>query len=328
MPAASMPQEFVRGFREIVGRGRRFIVASHLRPDGDAYGSTLALALALQRAGKEVVAWNPDGMSERFAWLPGAAALKGPELPKGPWDARIVVDTASPERVGALPLVTDKASPIVNVDHHGSNPRFGDLVWVDGSRASCGEMILDLIRAAGLPLDREVASCLFVAISTDTGSFQYSNTRPATLRAAAELVETGVDLAGLSQMIWENEPARGLAFMREVLQTARFEEGGKVGLLWITPEAYARSGALPEDTEGLIDLVRGVRGVRVALVFEEVPKDGVVRVSFRSKDPRVDVAKVALRFGGGGHAAAAGARIPGKAAEVERAVLAAVRTAL
>lgn len=328
MPAPRLPQGFARDFRVIVDRGSRFIVASHLRPDGDAYGSALALALALQRAGKEVVVWNPDGMSERFSWLPGAAAMMGPELPEGPWDARIVVDTASPERVGGLSLAPDQSSPIVNVDHHGSNPRFGDLVWVDGTRASCGEMILDLIREIGLPLDREVASCLFVAISTDTGSFRYSNTRPTTLRAAAELLETGVDLAELSRMTWENEPSRRLAFVREVLQTVRFEEEGKVGLLWIKPEAYTRSGALPEDTEGLIDLVRGVRGVRVALVFEEVPKEGGVRVSFRSKDPRVDVAKIALQLGGGGHAAAAGARVSGKSAEVERAVLAAVKAAL
>lgn len=328
MPAAHVPPEFIRGFRDLVGPGRRFVIASHLRPDGDAYGSTLALALALRRAGKEVVAWNPDGMSERFTWLPGASTLQGPALPSGKWDARIVVDTASPERVGGFSLVPDRACPTVNIDHHGSNPRFGDLVWVDATRASCGEMILEVIRGAGLPLDREVASCLFVAISTDTGSFRYSNTRPTTLRAAAELLETGLDLAELSRMTWENEPSRRLAFVREVLQTARFEEGGQVGLLWITPEAYARSGALPEDTEGLIDFVRGVSGVRVALVFEEVAKEGMVRVSFRSKDPKVDVAKIALKFGGGGHAPAAGARIPGKGAEVERNVLAAVRAAL
>jgi phosphoesterase RecJ-like protein len=328
MPSPAVPAAFLERFVALVKGGRRFVIASHVRPDGDAYGSTLALALALRKAGKEVLAWNPDGMSERFAWLPGAGEVAGPEVPKGRWDARIVLDTASPERVGRLSLAPDAASPIVNVDHHGSNPRFGDLVWVDAARASCGEMVLDLARAAGLPMDKEVASCLFVAISTDTGSFRFSNTRPETLRAAADLLEAGVDLGELSRMTWENEPPRRLAFLREVLQTARFEDGGKVGLLWIRPEAYARSGAQPEDTEGLIDLVRGVAGVAVALVFEEIAGEGTVRVSFRSKDPRVDVAKVATKFGGGGHAAAAGARVPGKPADVERDVLSAVRAAV
>ncbi|MCC7519621.1 MAG: bifunctional oligoribonuclease/PAP phosphatase NrnA [Verrucomicrobiae bacterium] len=327
MPKAAVPSDFLKRFRALVKEGRRFLVASHVRPDGDAYGSTLALTLSLRKAGKTATAWNPDGLSERFAWLPGAAGFAGPKLPQGPWDVRIVVDTASPDRVGDFPLASDPASPVVNLDHHGSNPGFGDCVWVDAARAACGEMVFDLLREADLPVDRDIASCLFVAISTDTGSFRFSNTRAATLRAAAELLDAGAEAGELSRMIWENEPARRLAFLREILPTARFEEGGKVGLLWIRSEAYARSGAQPEDTEGVIDFVRSVAGVVVGLVFEEAPGE-IVRVSFRSKDPRVDVAKLAVRFGGGGHAAAAGARISGAPAAVEREVLAAVKAAL
>lgn len=318
----------MKGFRALVKKGKRFLVASHLRPDGDAYGSTLALALALRKAGKTAVAWNPDGMIARFAWLPGARGFGGPALPQGRWDARIILDTASRDRVGKLPLESHPASPIVNVDHHGSNPGFGDLVWVDAARAACGEMVLAIIRGARLPFDREIASCLFVALSTDTGSFRFSNTRAATLRAAADLLDAGVNLGEISRMIWENEPARRVGFLREILRTARFAEGGKVGLLWIKPEAYARSGARPEDSEGVIGCIREVAGVIVALAFEEAPKEGIVRVSFRSKTPRLDVSRIARQFGGGGHAAAAGARIRGRPAAVERRVLAAVKAAL
>lgn len=328
MSPPSPPDAFVKSFRALVRKGQRFLVASHVRPDGDAYGSTLALTLALRKAGKTAVAWNPDGMISRFAWLPGAREVEGPALPRGRWDARIVLDTASPDRVGKLSLESASASPIVNVDHHGSNPGFGDLVWVDATRAACGEMVLEILRGAKLPFDREIAVCLFVALSTDTGSFRFSNTRPATLRAAADLLEAGVNLGETSRLTWENEPARRIVFLREILQTARFAEGGKVGLLWIKPRAYARSGAQTEDTEGVIDHIRGVAGVMVALVFEEVPSEGIVRVSLRSKIPQLDVSRIARQFGGGGHAAAAGARISGRPAVVERRVLAAVRTAL
>lgn len=328
MPAIDDLPDFARRFRALVDAGRRFLILTHVRPDGDAYGCVLALAHSLKAMGKEVALWNEDGMAERYAFLPGAEWMTAGPPPTGKFDARIIVDNASLERAGKIALPADPHSPIVNIDHHASNPAFGDLAHVEPSRASCGEIIHDLLKLAQMPVPLAAAECLFVAISTDTGSFQYPAVTPATFRAAAELLERGINLGGLSRQTWESHPPRRLLLLREVLQSAKFAADDRIGYFWIDAASYQRSGAKPEDSEGMIDHIRGIQSVRVAVLFEELPAENRIRLSLRSKDPRVDVNAIARQFGGGGHTAAAGARVAGDRQEIETRVLDAIRRAL
>ena len=327
MPVIRQLSEFARQFRSIVDRGEKFLILTHVRPDGDAYGCLLAMRHSLTALGKKVVLWNEDGVLDRYRFLPGTEKIQSGPPPSGPFDARIIVDNANLERAGKISLLPDPQSPIVNIDHHASNPGYGDLAYIDPARSSCGEIIFELLKKAQMPIPREAAQCLFVAISTDTGSFQYPAVTPATFRTAAELLEHGVDIGDVSRHTYESNPPRRLLLMREILQSAKFDSEDRIGYFWIDLESYRRSGAKPEDSEGMIDHIRSIHSVLVAILFEEV-EPGLVRLSFRSKDKKINVDQIARQFGGGGHAAAAGARLRGDRQEIEKRVLEAVRAVL
>src|SRR5204862_4884164 len=258
---------------------------------------------------------------ENYSFLPRAELLtKRPATPIGV-DASIALDTAIQNRLGtALPAV-GSTKTWVNIDHHTSTPGYGDLVIVDVSAPATGEIIFRLIRSQGLPLDHDIAENLYAAISTDTGSFQYPKTSARTFEIATELVRAGgLDVGKISQQLYENYPRRRLELLRELLRTTRFSECGRVASFSLTLRTAAAWGVLPEDNEGLIDHLRAIRGVIVAVFFEELA-DGKVRVSMRSKSDAVDVCAICQKFGGGGHTLAAGARVRGTLAEVERNVL-------
>src|SRR6266481_9555446 len=209
----------------------------------------------------------------------------------------------------------------INIDHHLSNPGYGDLVIVDVSAPATGEIIFNLIKSQGLPFNHDIAENLYAAISTDTGSFQYPKTSERTFAIAEELVRSGgLDVGRISQQLYENYPRRRLELLRELLRTTRFEFGDRAASFSLTLKTGAALAVLPEDNEGLIDYLRAIRGVIVAVFFEELA-DGKVRVSMRSKDEAVDVCAICQKFGGGGHTLAAGARIRGNLAEVEERVL-------
>jgi bifunctional oligoribonuclease and PAP phosphatase NrnA len=309
-------QEIGRILRE----HRRFAILGHVRPDGDALGSQLALALSLQALGKEVRVWNEDGMLEKYSFLPRAELLTRPPSTPEDFDVAIALDTAIQNRLGtALPAV--RSSKIwINIDHHMSNPGYGDVVYVDSSAPATAEIIFRLIKSEGLPFNRDIAENLFAAISTDTGSFQYPKTSAHTFEIAAELIRTGLDVGLLSQLLYENYPRRRLELLRELLRTMRFQQEGRVASFSLTLKTAAELGVLPEDNEGLIDHLRAVHGVIVAVFFEEL-SDGKVRVSMRSKTEVVDVCAICQKFGGGGHMLAAGARVLGTLPEVEVRVL-------
>ncbi len=307
----------------ILREHRRFAVLGHVRPDGDALGSQLALALSLQQLGKEVRVWNEDGMLEKYSFLPRAELLTKPPSAPEDFDVAIALDTAIQNRLGtALPAVR-LAKIWINIDHHLSNPGYGDVVYVDSSAPATAEIIFRLINSQGLPFNRDIAENLYAAISTDTGSFQYPKTNAHTMEIAAELIRTGLDVGRLNQQLYENYPRRRLELLRELLRTMRFEEGGRVASFTLSLKTAAELGVLPEDNEGLIDHLRAIRGVIVAVFFEELA-DGKVRVSMRSKTDAADVCAICQKFGGGGHSLAAGARVPGTLAEVETRVLAEV----
>jgi len=299
---------------------RRFAVLGHVRPDGDALGSQLALALSLQQLGKEVRVWNEDGMLEKYSFLPRAELLTKPPSDPQDFDVAIALDTAIQNRLGtALPAVRS-AKIWINIDHHLSNPGYGDVVYVDPSAPATAEIIFRLINTQGLPFNRDIAQNLYAAISTDTGSFQYPQTTAHTMEIAAELIRTGLDVGRLNQQLYENYPRRRLELLRELLRTMRFGERGRVASFTLSLKTAAELGVLPEDNEGLIDHLRAIRGVIVAVFFEELT-DGKVLVSMRSKTDAADVCAICQKFGGGGHSLAAGARVAGTLAEVEQRVL-------
>jgi phosphoesterase RecJ-like protein len=313
---------------QVLREHQRFAILSHVRPDGDALGSQLALALSLKQLGKHVRVWNEDGMLEKYSFLPRAELLTKPPLNAEDVDVALALDTAIQNRLGsALPAVRS-AKIWINIDHHLSNPGYGDLVIVDSNAPATGEIIFRLIKSQGLPFDHDIAENLYAAISTDTGSFQYPKTSARTFEIAAELVRAGgLDVGQLSRQLYENYPRRRLELLREVLQTMRFMEGGRVASFSLSLKTAADLAVLPEDNEGLIDHLRAIRGVIIAVFFEELA-DSKVRVSMRSKDEAVDVCAICQKFGGGGHTLAAGARVRGSLAEVEQKVLEEIGEAL
>ena len=298
----------------------RFAILSHVRPDGDALGCQIALALSLQQLGKEVRVWNEDGMLEKYSFLPRAELLTKPPAAPEDVDVAVALDTAIQNRLGTAFAAVRSAKMWINIDHHLSNPGYGDLVYVDPTAPATGQIIFDLIKSQGFPFNREIAENLFAAISTDTGSFQYPKTSARTFEIAAQLVCTGIDVGRLNQQLYENYPRRRIELLRELLRTMRFESDGRVASFSLSLKMAAALQVLPEDNEGLIDHLRAIRGVIVAVFFEEL-SDGKVRVSMRSKTDAIDVCAICQKFGGGGHTLAAGARVRGTLAEVEQKVL-------
>jgi phosphoesterase RecJ-like protein len=304
----------------VLRSNERFAILSHVRPDGDALGSQLGLGLSLSKMGKTVMVRNEDGLLEKYSFLPGGEFLQTPLSEPQDFDVAIALDTATQSRIGTAMELVRSAKTWINIDHHPSNPRYGDLVYIDSSAPATGQILFELITSQGLPMDAAIAENLFVAISTDTGSFQYPNTTARTFEIGAELLRCGVDVGRVSQLLYESYPRRRAELLRELLGTMRFEGGGRVASFSLSLQTAQRLGAKPEDNEGLIDHIRAIQGVVVAVFFEELP-EGKVRVSMRSKSDAADVCAICTKFGGGGHKLAAGARVRGTLAEVEEKVL-------
>jgi phosphoesterase RecJ-like protein len=303
---------------------QRFAILSHVRPDGDALGSQIALALSLKELGKEVRVWNEDGMLEKYSFVPSADLLTKPPAQPEDFDVVIALDTAIQNRLGTTAAAIRSAKIWINIDHHASNPGYGDLVHIDPDAPATGQIIFELMEDQKLPVNRDIAENLFVAISTDTGSFQYPNTTARTFEIAARLVRVGIDVGRVSRQLYESYPRRRIELLRELLDTMRFDGNGKIASFSLSLNLARKLAVLPEDNEGLIDHLRAVRGVVVAVFFEEL-EDGKVRISMRSKSKSADVCAICAKFGGGGHTLAAGARVRGTLAEVENRVLEAIR---
>ena len=301
---------------------RTIAVLSHVRPDGDAFGSQLALALSLRELGKTVTVWSEEGLLEKYAFLPGGEMLAPPPSEPQAFDLAIALDTAIQNRLG-LALEAVRADIWINIDHHPTNPRYGDLVYIDSMAPATGQILFELLTDQQLPMNTAIAENLFVAISTDTGSFQYPNTTARTFEIGAELLKCGVEVGRVSQLLYESYPRRRVELLRELLGTMRFEADGRVASFSLSLAVASNLRVLPEDNEGLIDHLRAIQGVIVAVFFEEL-LDGKVRVSMRSKSEAADVAAICQRFGGGGHKLAAGARVRGTLREVEQRVMEAI----
>ena len=311
---------------DVLRTRQRFVVMSHVRPDGDALGCTLAMALCLKELGKDVTVWNEDGMLEKFRFLPGAELVSVPSSEPQDFEVAVALDTAVHNRVGKCLPAVKSADLWINIDHHVSNDHYGDLAYIDPMAPAAAQVLFELFRQNGLPLTPAMAENLFVGISTDTGSFQYPNTTARTYEIGAELIRMGVKVGELSQRMYESYPRRRLELLRALLNVLRFTSNDRVASFALSAETSASLGVLPEDNEGLIDHIRAIEGVVVAAFFEELP-EGKVRISLRSKDPQIDVCKVCAEYGGGGHKLAAGARISGSLADVQERVLQTINNA-
>ncbi|MEX1118767.1 MAG: bifunctional oligoribonuclease/PAP phosphatase NrnA [Terrimicrobiaceae bacterium] len=300
---------------EALKKAETILVVSHMRPDADALGSTLAFTLYLQSLGKKVTAWNEDGVCEKFRYLPQHHLLTTPSGKPESFDVVLVLDNSNKKRIGTPLTSIANAGLWINIDHHVSNEKFADLNYVDPTAPATGQILFEYFETLGIPITPDIAENLFAAISTDTGSFQYRGTDGRTFHAASRLVESGVDVAGLSLAMYDSQPKRRLNLLRHALNTARFLCEDRLVTFSLSLADVAELGIVPEDNEGIIDHLRSVDCVVAAVFYEELT-DGLVRVSARSKDPRVNVSAICSQFGGGGHPLAAGTRIKGSVAEI------------
>ena len=311
---------------ETIREHKTFCIVGHMRPDGDCIGSQLGLALALRNEGKRVTVWNQDAIPLKYRFLVGDGLIEKPKVGQK-FDCVIATDCASYERLGKVGEFVKERKVLINIDHHATNPRYGDVNWVSPREPSTGELIYRLMKVARWPITKPIADLLFTAISTDTGSFQYPNTRPGTFHAGAELVTRGANLAKICDEVYQSYPLSRAKLLQHVYSKFRMTDDNRVVWLWLKKKDFTRTGAESDDTEGLIDHLRAIEPVVVACVFEEVEPE-LTRISLRSKNPQVNVSEICGQFGGGGHPAAAGARIPGKPLSVQRKVIAAVKRAL
>ena len=299
-----------------------FLVSGHVRSDGDALGSQLAFHHLLKKLGKKSQVVCDHGALPDYQFLPGAETVgANPEDLKKGYSAVFTFDSGSWERLerisAALPR---KDITVVNVDHHASNERFGDINWVDPSFSACGEMVWELVKAAGVKPDKNIATCVYTTIVTDTGRFSFSNTTTETHLNAAELLAFGVRPGEIHNALYRQKTKEQLAFLAEVLGRIRLTDDGKVGWIVISKELIEKTGFPPGDTQEYIDQVKSIKGVRVAVLLRETDEPGKVKVSWRT-DAGIDGIAIASKWGGGGHPRASGATFRGTIQEAERVVL-------
>ena len=311
---------------EAIRSSRSICVAGHIRPDGDCVGSQLGLTFALRNEGKKVVCWNEDPIPQKYEFLDPDRIFQKPRA-GSKFDCVIATDAASFERLGTVSTCITDRKLFINIDHHESNTRYAELNWVSAREPSTGELIFRLLKVAKWPITKPIANCLFTAVSTDTGSFQYPSTRPGTYHVAGELVHRGADLSKICDEVYQSYPLSRARLLQHIYTHFRLTHHNQIAYFWLKKADYARTGTKSADTEGLIDHIRAIAPVVVACVFEEVDPE-LTRVSLRSKSELVNVNEIAAIFGGGGHPAAAGARILGKPLTVQRKLLAAVAKVL
>lgn len=318
MPVDGMVPQIVAALRA----GERFLVASHVTPEGDTVGSQLALCLALQDMGKSVVAYNSDPIPRNIRFLPYAENIVTQIDPEAAFDAAIVVDAADLSRIGpGLADALPRCRQVINIDHHKTNTGFGDLRFVDPGASATGEVVYRLLKAIPSTITHEIAVNLYVTVLTDTGSFHYTNATPAAFRIAGEMVSLGVRPWSIAEKIYESNPAARMRLLGKVLGTLEVSPDGKIASIVVSRSDLAAHGCTADLTDGFINFPRSIEGVEVALMFRE-EAEATYKVSFRSRGS-VDVAAIAGLFGGGGHRNSAGCLVRGRLAEIKSRVLAA-----
>lgn len=298
---------------ELLKEAGKMVIVSHISPDGDTLGSSLALAHALRMLGKEVMLNVDDDIPSVFSFLPGIGEyMRFSPDDSVPADLLIVIDASSADRAGNAMNVV-KARSVLNIDHHKTNTHFADYLYLDSDAAATAEIIYSLLLELGTELNTEIATCIYEGLYTDTGSFKYSNTTSRTLSIASALLTYGVNPSLISDNM-EVKSRSQVEMLGKVLETLTFLRDGKIAYVEVAPELYDYN----VDTDTFVSYPRYIEGVEVALLFKQV-EENLTRVSFRSK--QVDVAKIALSFGGGGHQKASGCSIHAPLKEAESVVL-------
>ena len=301
---------------ELVESKRRFAITSHVRPDGDSLGSSLGLYWLLRALDKDVEVIMRDTVPHAYQLLPGAKEVRETPIVDRSYHAVFVIECSDISRPGLIGL---EKQLVVNIDHHSTTALFGTINWIDSTASAVGEMIYNLCKATGVRVTKEIAECVYTALITDTGSFHYSNTTERTFKVASELVRTGVKPAKTAEAVFASYPWSRIRLMGEVLSSAKRDSSGRVASLQLSLEMQNRSGASDEDADGFVNYPLTVGEVEaVALLKECAP--GIYRTSLRSKGD-VNVARVAEKFGGGGHRNAAGCTLKGNWEEAEKEIV-------
>jgi phosphoesterase RecJ-like protein len=291
-----------------------FAIACHENPDGDAIGSVLGLSLGLMQMGKRVSPLCPHPVPRMYRFLPSWQIISSTP-PDEPFEVGIAVDCDGSRRMAALEPVICGAQTVIDIDHHDSEHVFGDLVLVEPSAAATCEIILSLLQELGAPLTPEIATCLYCGLGTDTGFFRFQNTSARVLRVAAQLAEAGADPWLIAQKAYVSKPRSSLVLLGRALASLRCYADGAIAVGTLSLSDFAAAGALPEETEGIIDHMKTCEGVRVAVLLREQAAGGI-RCSLRATDD-TDVAAIAEEQGGGGHRSAAGCTLETTLQEAE-----------
>ena len=301
---------------ELLKAAKKLVIVSHVSPDGDTLGSSLALMHELRMLGKDVIMNVDDDISTVYSFLPGIDEYRRFATEEHvDADLLVIIDASSADRAGnAMEVV--KSPAVLNIDHHKTNTRFADYLYLDSDAAATAEIIYSLLLEMDIKITRDIATCIYEGIYTDTGSFKYSNTTSNTLKTAADLLNYGVNPSLISDNM-ELKSRSQVEMLRKVLETLTFLKDGKIAYIEIPLELYDHN----VETDAFISYPRYVEGVEIALLFKQV-EENLTRVSFRSKD--IDVAKIALSFGGGGHKKAAGCSVYAPLKEAEKVILEAV----
>jgi phosphoesterase RecJ-like protein len=318
--------------RQIIDAHDRFLITSHIRPDGDSIGSELGMAAMLAQKGKHFRIVNASVLPPRYRFLSGVDRIEHygdqvrPEELE-PTEVLIILDTSAWQQLGAVAdFVRATRAVKVVIDHHLGHDEMGAELFKDVDAAACGAILAEAVEHLGCQLTREVAEPLFVALATDTGWFRFSSTDGRAMRIAARLIEAGLDVNYLYRVLFEESTLARLKLLGRTLEALEVTRGGRVAHSAIRLDDLRNTGAVPQDSEDLVNYTLSIAGVEVGVMFIE-QRSGAVKVSFRSKDG-LDCTSVARQFGGGGHREAAGATIDAPLPQVETRVLAAVEAAL
>ena len=296
----------LRQIVEAIRSRQRFVISSHARPDGDSIGSQLAMSYALQALGKQVAIVNADPPPAPLMAFAGVPSITIANRVEGDFDAAIIMECGELERTGVQDL--DRFF-VINIDHHPGNSGYGAIQWFDARAAACGEMVFDLVKALGVPLTVEIATHIYVAILTDTGSFHYSNISPRTFDICRETLEAGVDPVLAARNVYDSNNMGRLKLFGAVLSAMQIDSTGRIAIVYLDHEMARDAGGTYEDTEGLINLPLTVKEIHAVVFFKQIEGDRY-RVSMRSKG-EIDIGTVAKAFGGGGHKNAAGCTVTG-----------------
>lgn len=310
-------------YPEIISKIRessKIAIMSHIMPDGDNVGSSLALYNALKKYGKDVAFILDDDIPKVYKFLKCSDKVQRPGKYES-FDAIIALDCGDAERLGKSRLYLENNFTI-NIDHHISNNEFGNLNLVDANASATGEILYQLIKLLGIDMDKEISECLYTAIVTDSGQFQYSNTTAITHQIAGDLISNGVNVSLMFERIYQNNSKEKIILMKKALNSLEFYHHDSISCVSLTLEQMREANAMDEDSDGIINLSRDIDCVEVAIFFKEL-EPGKIKVGFRSKKV-VDVAAVSLQFGGGGHVHAAGCTLNGTIAEVKKIIIDAV----